>query len=138
MTVEGTDERSWHFKQLRRSLERLAASADDRNVLFPDLVMTADELALDFDHWAAFVCDAHGGELTAAQRAAMDALGQAFTRMSRDASEFDADVWSDAALKTSEHWASVRRLACAALDAFGWTADGAPVESTDSGTEFVW
>jgi hypothetical protein len=38
--------------------------------------------------------------------------------MSRDGTELDADLWTDAAVRTSEQWADVRRLANAALDAF--------------------
>jgi hypothetical protein len=43
--------------------------------------------------------------------------------MSRDGSEFDADLWSPAALTSSEQWAVVRRLAHAALQAFEWPAE---------------
>ena len=136
MTAEGTDERALHFKQFRRSLERLAASAHDQNLLFPDLVVTADELALDFDHWAGIVRDEYADDLTHTQRASIDAIEQAFTRMSRDASEFDADMWSDAALKSSEHWRAVRQLAADALEAFGWSAEPASVDA-DRGPEFV-
>jgi hypothetical protein len=36
--------------------------------------------------------------------------------MSRDGADFDADLWTDTALRTSEHWAEVRRLASAAIE----------------------
>lgn len=137
MPVEGADERAWHFKQFRRSLERLAASAEDQNLLFPDLAVTADELALDFDHWAAVVCEAYGSELTGAQRAAIERVAAVFRAMSRDASEFDADVWTDAALRTSAHWASVRQLATAALEAFGWLDDSAALDAVQQPTDIA-
>ena len=38
--------------------------------------------------------------------------------MARDGAEFDADIWTDEAVRTSEHWAEVRALAAAALDEF--------------------
>ena len=38
--------------------------------------------------------------------------------MARDGAEFDADIWTDEAVRTSEHWADVRTLAAAALDEF--------------------
>ena len=38
--------------------------------------------------------------------------------MSRDGAEFDAELWTDAALTGSVHWAEVRTLAAAALAAF--------------------
>jgi hypothetical protein len=51
--------------------------------------------------------------------------------MSRDGSEFDVDLWTDAALSTSELWADVRRQALAALDAFGWAIRVPAVDSLD-------
>lgn len=125
------DERSWHFRQLRRSLEGLAASPSDQKPLFPDLVVTADELALSFDHWSSVICQGYGTELTTTQRASLEAIEQTLARMSRDAVEFDADIWTDYALRTGADWASVRQLAAAALDAFGWPGENPPTESAD-------
>ncbi len=45
--------------------------------------------------------------------------------MSRDAAELDADVWSEAAVRTSEAWVTLRRLAGEALQAFGWPVEEA-------------
>lgn len=131
MMVEETGERSWHFQQLRWSLQSLAASASDQNPLFRDAAITADALALDFDRWASLVCERYGSELSDVQRASLEAIEQTLTRTSRDGSEFDADLWTEAALKTSEHWASVRRLAVSALHAFGWRAADSTIEPAD-------
>ena len=38
--------------------------------------------------------------------------------MARDGAEFDADIWTDEAVTTSEHWARGSALAAAALDEF--------------------
>jgi hypothetical protein len=38
--------------------------------------------------------------------------------MSRDGADFDADLWTDEAIRTSVHWRDVRALAAAALAAF--------------------
>jgi hypothetical protein len=132
MTV-GTGERSWHFKQLRWSLQNLAASASDQRPLFPDGSATADALAQDYDHWATVIRETYGRELNDAQRTSLDGIGQVFARMSRDGSEFDAEVWTEAAVKTSEHWASVRRLTIDALHAFGWVAEDSPADPADRG-----
>jgi hypothetical protein len=115
-----TRERAWHFKQLRWSLQALAASASDQQPLFPEGAPTADELALDFDHWASLVRDRYGTELDAGQTAALEAIDQVFSRMSRDAIELEADIWSEAAVRTTEDWAVIRRLAAEAIDSFGW------------------
>ena len=118
MTAE-TRERAWHFKQLRWSLQRLAGSASDQASLFPEWTATADELALDFDHWASLIRERYAGELDDAQRGALEAIETAFSRMSRDAAELDADTWSETAVRTSEDWVALRRLAAEALEAFG-------------------
>lgn len=131
------DERGWHFKQLRHALQQLAASGSRQTPLFPDLLPTADELALNFDHWATLVVDDYGAELTNIQRASLIAIEDTFARMSRDAAEFDAEVWTPAALQTSVHWVAIRQLALAALDAFGWLEQPAAVEVAGSGSESV-
>jgi hypothetical protein len=43
--------------------------------------------------------------------------------MSRDGAEFDADIWTDEAVRTSADWADVRRLAAAAVDALRESAE---------------
>ena len=130
------DERAWHFKQLRSSLQQLAASGSPQNALFADLRLTADELALHFDHWATLVSDEYAPELTDEQRASLSALEDTFARMSRDAAEFDAEVWTDAAVKSSAHWVSIRQLADAALEAFGWIEEPV-IDPTGSGPELT-
>lgn len=121
------DERAEHFRQLRWSLQALAASSQPS--LFPEWAITPDHLALDFDQSAFRVLAHYGGELDAPQRASLQAIGDLLARMSRDGIDFDADLWSTAALETSEQWTAVRRLAMQALDAFGWPADLPPAES---------
>lgn len=134
MAAGQPDERSWHFKQLRRSLESLAACPSDQEPLFPDLVVTPDELALSFDHWSSVICQGYGSELTATERASLEAIEQTLTRMSRDAVEFDADIWTDNAVRTSADWTSLRQFAAAALDAFGWRAENPSGEPADQDT----
>jgi hypothetical protein len=135
MPAAQSDERTWHFKQLRVSLQQLVGSASRQKPLFPDLVVTANELAMNFDHWATIVRDAYGDDVTDAQRSSLTALDETFHRMSRDAADFDADVWTDTAVKTSEHWVAVRRLALEALEAFGWLEDGARVDALEHPTD---
>jgi hypothetical protein len=126
--AEENPERSWHFKQLRRSLQALAISGSGQRALFPDLVVKADELALDFDHWFTVVRSNYAGDLTQAQVNALAMIDRKLATISRDGAEFDVELWTDEALASSEHWADVRRLAASALEAFGWASDGTPVE----------
>jgi hypothetical protein len=111
--------RAWYFKQLRASLHALAASASNQPALFPEFAATPEELALQFQHWAAVVRSTYEDGLSEAQRASLDALDGMFARMSRDGADLDLDLWTDAALKSHGHWTEIRSLAAAALAAFG-------------------
>jgi hypothetical protein len=123
--IDESAQRSWHFKQLRWSLQNLAAATSGQPPLFPEAAHTADELALDFDHWASVVLTSYEEELSGAQVESLGAIDAQLKRMSRDGREFDADLWTDRALTTSPQWVHVRTLAASALEAFGWTAAAA-------------
>jgi hypothetical protein len=135
--VNDTAQRGWHFKRLRWSLQSLAAAGSEQPTLFPEHMMKADDLALDFDHWASFVRATYERDLSAAQADALAAIDRKLSTMSREGAEFDLDLWTDAALRTSELWADVRLLAAAALEAFGWPVDGAHERQDDRGTPLV-
>lgn len=126
--------RSWHFRQLRWSLQALAAAGSDQRTLFPDHVVTADELAFDFDHWAGVIGSNYERDLSRRQAESLGAIDRKLATMSREGVEFDLELWTEAALRTSEHWAGVRRLATSALEAFGWPVEGPPENPNDRGT----
>jgi hypothetical protein len=130
-------QRSSHFKQLRWSLQSLAMAGSDQQPLFPDQTLAADRLAADFDHWAAVVRDNYEAELSALQIEALDAIDRKLASISKDGAEFDVELWTDAALHTSEHWEDVRRLASAALDAFEWPVEPDPQDPGDRGVASI-
>jgi hypothetical protein len=119
MTDDET-QRSWHFRQFRRSLQDLADAGSDQLALFPDQAAKPDELAWAFEHWATIVRATDESELSATQADAVAALQAKLKTMSRDGGEFGADLWTESALRSSEQWLEVRKLATAALTAFGW------------------
>lgn len=123
---EDSAERASDLNQLRRSLRSLAAAGSDQPTLFPDDVIPADQLALEFGRCAGVVHDDDQSDLSQEQADAIAALEQKLVTMSRDGAEFDAELWTEAALRTSEHWAEVRTLAQSALEAFGHTEPGMP------------
>jgi hypothetical protein len=125
-------QRAWRFRQLRWSLQALAGAGSDQQSLFPDRVSSADDLAFDFDHWCSVIRSAYDDGLTAAQSSALDALARKLATMSRDGAEFDVELWTDAAVRSSEHWAEVRQLACGGLDAFGWRKPDRPADAGSS------
>lgn len=118
--------RSWHFKQLKWSLQALAASASPQQPLFDDARVTSDELAFDFDHWAFVVRSHYLQDLSREQADALAAIDRKLTTMSRDGAEFAPDLWTDEALAASVHWTHVRELAISALEAFGWSVQASP------------
>jgi hypothetical protein len=128
--------RSWHFRQLRWSLQALAAAGSDQRTLFPDHIVTADELAFDFDHWAGVIRSTYEQDLSRPQAESLAAIDRKLATMSREGVEFDLELWTEAALSTSEHWAGVRRLARSALEAFGWTLESSVENPDDLGTLF--
>ena len=119
--IEETTQRASHFNQLRWSLQNLASAGSGQRPLFPDAARTADELALDFDHWASFIRATYDGELSPQQVDSLSAIDAQLKTMSRDGAEFDAELWTEGALKTSPQWMQVRTLAASALEAFGAT-----------------
>jgi hypothetical protein len=130
---EDDAQRAGHFRDLRWSLRRLALAGLDQPSLFSDREMNADELAVDFDRHASLVRATYGSDLSQAQTEALAAIERKLETMSRDGAEFDLELWTDAALRTSEHWSEVRRLAAAALEAFGWDVE----HTTEQGTTFM-
>jgi hypothetical protein len=127
--------RPWHFKQLKWALQSLAQAGSLQPTLFPEQTPNADELAFAFDHWGSIVRQSYSSELSAEQDAALETMANKLATMSRDGVEFDADLWTDAALATSEHWTDVRRLASSALEAFGWTIDASEAATDDAAAE---
>jgi hypothetical protein len=111
-------DRDGHLRQLRWSLQAIAESGSGQRALFPESAPSADALALEFDTWAEVVRTNYEADLTPPQRDALDAIERKLETMSRDGVEFDAELWTDAALAGSVHWAEVRALAAAALAAF--------------------
>ena len=109
-----------HFRSLRLSLQALAAVPSDQPALFPEVVRTANALARDFDNWTAVVTENYEDELSQDQRHALAAIDQRLSAMSDD-----DQVWSQSALAGDQRWDEIRRLAYAALDAFGWAIEPA-------------
>ena len=127
--------RAWHYRQLKWSVQALALRAPEQLVLFPDFVATADELALELDHWATLVLEKYPDELSGSQAETLKALHQKLETMSRDGAEFDADLWTEAAMGSNVHWQEVRALAIAVRDAFEWSADSAPPAEAGAAAE---
>ncbi len=122
------DEGSAPFRQLRASLQALTAAGAEQRVLFPEFAARPADLATHFHHWLSAVREDHPGDLSDPQADALGALERKLATMARDGAEFDADLWTDAAVADSPHWEEVRRLAAAALAAFDWSIERPPAD----------
>ena len=106
------------LRELTRAIRRLSSAGSGQPALFPDDNVTAGELVRDFDQRASAVRESYDDQLSSSQIESLTALEQKLSTMSRDGAEFDADIWTDDAVRTSEHWEDVRSLAAAALVEF--------------------
>lgn len=106
------------LRELTHVIRRLASVGSGQGALFPYDNVSAAELVRDFDQRASAVRESSVEQLSPSQLESLTVLERKLSTMSRDGAEFDADMWTDEALRTSEHWAEVRRLAAATLDAF--------------------
>jgi hypothetical protein len=117
---EADPQRAEDMRQLKWALQGLAMAGSGQPMLFADGDVPASDLASRFDQWATVVRRGYEAELSPAQSEALAVIDRKLATMSDDGAEFDADLWTDAALISSEHWAELRRLASSALDTFGW------------------
>jgi hypothetical protein len=104
------------LRELTRAIRRLAAAGSGQPALFPVEDVSAMALVRDFDQRASVVRESGDDQLSPSQIESLTLLEQKLSTMERDGAEFDADIWTDEAVRTSEHWAEVRSLAGAALD----------------------
>jgi hypothetical protein len=88
--------RASSLEQLKWSLQALALPYDAQRSLFPSFACTADELALDFDHW----CETarHQYSFTVDQLSALASVSAVLSAMT---DEKDADLWSELCLGAS-------------------------------------
>lgn len=105
------------LQEFQWAVQALAAPADDQLARFPDFVVKADELALDFDQWMMCAVEHHGADWSPNQRELIEALDRMLSSMSGSA---NGHLWQDEAVRADPQWEAVREAARKALDAFGW------------------
>lgn len=114
--------------ELRWALQALAMPPEVQHSLFPSFVCKAEELALEFDHWAevALRCCVH--DISDDQRSAVISVDSLLADLSRGGMRFDPGLWTDSAVTVRSEWAEVRSVALSALAVFGWPSDPPPVD----------
>ena len=106
------------LRELIHVIRHLATAGSGQPALFPDENVSAGELVRAFDQRALAVRDSYDDRLSPSQLESLTALEKKLSTMSRDGAEFDADIWTDEAVRTSGDWSDVRTLAAAALEEF--------------------
>ena len=108
------------LQSLKRALEALTAMPSPQPALFPDAVVTPNQLALNYDNWASVVRGNYEHDLSEPQRRALAAIDRRLSELA----EAGVDMWSDAAMTHDTAWEEIRRLAAQALEAFEGVEDG--------------
>jgi hypothetical protein len=116
--VTDNEVRGSYFRELTNSLKALASEPSDQLALFPDSAFDAGDLVARFDDSLRALYEDYESDLSRSQVEALRALSGRIAAISRDGSEFDAELWTEQAVRTSAHWREVRQLAGAALSAF--------------------
>ncbi|MBA2304733.1 MAG: hypothetical protein H0W08_19160 [Acidobacteria bacterium] len=119
-------EKESQFRNLKWSLQALAVPPSEQLALFPDYAAKVDDLAVDFDKWASVIRTNYETDLTSTQTESLTAIERRLSLISRLGTEYDPDIWTEAALGKDEYWAAIRTLAATALEAFGWSVESPP------------
>lgn len=123
--VQGANEADGVLANLRFSLQLLAAPGQEQisHFALPDFAYKADEIALEFDHWAS--CVGTYWPLSPRQTRLLTVLNEFLDTTGHEAG---TAFWSDQALLDHPGWEQARAMAKAALAAFGWGAEIPPHE----------
>ncbi|MEZ5996121.1 MAG: hypothetical protein R3C25_10220 [Hyphomonadaceae bacterium] len=105
------------YDNLKRTVEDLAASADKQEAMLRKARVGPDELALDFDAFAAAALNlVESGELSPDAHEAIRALDAHLVAFG---GAHNAEEWTEAALYHSTNWATARELASKVLTLMG-------------------
>src|SRR5262245_46705375 len=95
----------------KATLQLLASSAELQIQHYPNFVLVADELALDFDHWRSVFLSNFADELTLEQVRAFTMIDERLEALSHGGKEYNEQFWTEEGLRESAEWASIRRMA---------------------------
>lgn len=125
------EHRQWCLARLQHALQRIALEPVEQIAQFPSIVVVADELALDLDHWTE-VCRAWEyveGKFD-------ERLGKIDALLGGMSGPEQAERWTPEALVSDLGWQRARDMAREALRVAGWPQEVPPTPE-DEGTAFV-
>jgi|WetSurMetagenome_2_1015567.scaffolds.fasta_scaffold514040_1 hypothetical protein len=97
------------------ALQALSQDSKTQISLYPDFVVKADELALEFDDSLKPLIDNRTIKLTSEQLGAIQIINKELSLMSEDKS-----LWTEQSLKDRKEWQIIRDLAKNAIKLFNW------------------
>jgi uncharacterized protein Yka (UPF0111/DUF47 family) len=115
------------FQSLSLAVRALAQPASVQLTLFPDFVLKADELALEWEERYDFFLNSE--ESSMVNQAILEALQSLDDEIDQMSGEKRQDLWKDEALTNSIEWQRVRSLAKNVLRLAGWSEE--PPEFSD-------
>ena len=110
------------MQPLREVLQALAAPAEQQIARYPQVAVTADELALEFND-ALLLLESEAIKLNGDQLAMLLALDAFLNQMS---GAERAELWTSDALRSAPEWIEVREASREGLAVFGWPPDPLP------------
>ena len=122
------------LERLRWTLQALAQPAEIQLTLFPSFVCVPDELALEFEQHYCNGPPSDRALWSASQLAALHKLDALLESMS---GHEHAGYWTLSALRDSDLWVRVRRLAMDSLVEFGWPAAPPPSAPCERGSVYL-
>ncbi len=123
MTINQQAQKDWVFQRLKHSLQALALPGDQQAQRFPDGVVVADELVLDFNHWQSCAIESYRIDITDPQLRCLASLNDRIESASGSVAE---GIWQEHALRSHPFWHDLRALAGRALEVFGWPLAAPP------------
>jgi hypothetical protein len=106
------------------AVQALSQAADVQLSLFPNFVVVADELALDYEEGYLQLLETWPGKLTPIQREAVEKLEAHLLAMS---GPNHPHLWTNEGL-LSEQWAECRRLSKRVLEVMEWPLELPPAD----------
>ncbi len=113
------------LEKLKWSVLALAQEAEVQRSLFPEFVVVADELALEWEE-ALRLTKGLQADMTPAQKNSLEKLDQLIEAIS---GEENLKFWIDDALSEFAEWIEIRRAAAEVARAFDWPLEPPPPSS---------
>ena len=126
--VSPIEQRARVRRQLKYSLQALAASVEVQRTTYAPFACVTCELINDFDNFASTMLDAYATDLNRHQVDSLQSIGLLIDALAPT----DVACFTMEPLRTSSRWEGIRVAAKGALANFGWPASAPPKDVEES------